>query len=102
MPSRLSRRLAPWLVALALVAPLPAAALPLEDAGAALFSKLRAILSSIWGESTRANGCQVDPDGLCAPVERPNGCQLDPDGGACAPVLRDNGCEFDPNGRCLN
>lgn len=101
MSSRSPRRLAPWLVALALAAPLPAAALPLGDAGAALLSKLRTVLSFLWGESTRANGCQVDPNGLCAPAERPNGCEFDPNG-ACAPVLRDNGCEFDPHGGCVN
>lgn len=101
MSSRLPRRLAPWLVALALAAPLPAAALPFGDAGVALFSKLRAVLSSLWGESNRANGCQVDPDGLCASVERPNGCEFDPDG-VCSAVVRDNGCQVDPNGLCEN
>ena len=102
MPSRLSRRLASWLVALAFVAPLPAAALPFGDAGTALFSKLRAVLSSLWWESTRANGCQLDPNGLCASVQRPNGCQLDPDGVCSAGVVRDNGCQLDPNGLCAN
>lgn len=101
MPSRLPRRLAPWLVALALTVPLPAAALPFGDAGAALFARLRAVLSSLWEESDRANGCQVDPNGVCVPAERPNGCEFDPNG-ACAPVLRDNGCEFDPHGGCVN
>lgn len=103
MSSRLPRRrrLIPWLVALALVVPLPAAALPFGDAGTALFSKLRAVLSSLWGESSGANGCPLDPDGLCAPVEQPNGCQVDPYG-VCSAVVRDNGCQVDPDGRCTN
>jgi hypothetical protein len=99
MSSRLPRRLAPWLVVLALAAPLPAAALPFGDAGAALFSKLRAALSSLWGDSNKANGCEFDPYGHCAPAQAPNGCQLDPDG-ACSAVVRDNACEFDPHGNC--
>lgn len=103
MSSRLPRRrrLVPWLVALALVVPLPAAAFPFGDVGTALFSKLRAVLSSLWGESNRANGSQLDPKGLCAPVEQPNGCQVDPNG-VCSAVVRDNGCQLDPNGLCAN
>lgn len=101
MPSRLPRRLAPWLVVFALAAPLPAAALPFGDAGAALFAKLSAVLSSLWGDRTRANGCQVDSNGLCAPVERPNGCVFALDG-VCSAVVRDNGCQLDPNGLCAN
>jgi hypothetical protein len=47
------------------------------------------------------NGCGIDPDGLCAPK---NGCSVDPDG-RCLPhgsslATGDNGCEFDPSGRC--
>jgi hypothetical protein len=101
MSSRLPRRLVPWLVALALVAPLPAAAISFEDAEGTLFSKLRAVLSSLWEESNRANGCQVDPNGLCDPSQAPNGCQLDPNG-VCSAIVRDNGCQVDPDGRCTN
>ncbi len=98
-----SRRLAPWLLALALAAPAPAAALPAFDPGAIL-ARLRGSLSAIWAEF----GCDVDPDGKCRsaplsspPTTRPNGCEFDPDGVGCAPVLRDNGCSFDPDGKCL-
>lgn len=101
MSSRLPRRLAPWLVAVALAAPLPAAALPFGDAGAALFAKFRAVLSSLWEESNRANGCQLDPNGLCVALDQPNGCQVDPNG-VCSAVVRDNGCQLDPDGRCAN
>lgn len=105
MSSRLPRRrgLVPWLVALALAAPLPAAALPFGDAGAALVSKLRAVLSSLWGrESNKANGYQMDPDGLYAPAaQAPNACEFDSNG-VCSAVVRDNGCQVDPYGLCEN
>src|SRR6185295_5858985 len=91
-----SHRLAPWLLALALAAPAPAAALPAFDPGA-LLARLRGVLSALWAE----NGCEIVPDGKCGavaqsspPVTRVNGCQGDPDGVGCAPVLRDNGCEL--------
>jgi len=99
-----SRRLAPWLLALALAAPAPAAALPAFDPGA-LFARLRGILTVIWAE----NGCDADPNGKCgttaqssSPATRINGCDVDPDGVGCAPVLRDNGCELVPDGLCRN
>ena len=67
MPSP-TRRFAPWLLALALAAPVPAAALPAFDPGA-LLARLRGVLSAIWGEY----GCDVDPDGKCrsAPLNAP-------------------------------
>lgn len=63
-------------------------------------------LTSLWAK----NGCQVDPDGRCAPgltsvlPGRKNGCQVDPNG-RCLPHpshAADNGCSADPNGRCRN
>ena len=98
-----TRRLAPWLLVLALVAPAPAAALPAFDPGAIL-ARLRGVLSAIWAE----NGCDFDPNGKCGsvplsspPTSRPNGCDVDSNGGGCRPILSDNGCSFDPDGKCL-
>lgn len=89
-----TRRLAPWLLALALAAPAPAAALPAFDPGA-LLARLRGALSAIWAE----NGCDVDSNGKCRstpesspPTDWANGCDVDSNGGGCTPVLRYNEC----------
>jgi hypothetical protein len=103
------RRLAPWLLVLALAAPHPAAALSAFEPGA-LFARLQGFLSAIWMD----NGCDADPNGRCAAVVRDNGCDIDSNGrciqrangcdfdpdGRCAAVERDNGCDMDPNGSC--
>ncbi len=90
MFSRLPRRLTPWLIVFALATPQPAAALPLQKAGA-LWAALCAALSAFWeanlppapAAAPKANSCEADPSGACTTVLRDNGCQLDPDG-ACA------------------
>ncbi len=88
------RRLAPWLFALTLATPLPAAAFPAFEP-AALLARLQGLLSGLWAE----NGCDFDPHGRCAAAPLDNGCDMDPNGG-CAAITRDNGCDFDPNGAC--
>ena len=102
---RISRRLAPWVLAAAIAAPSPAAALDPR----AVLHQLGEFFASLWvfegDASTRGNGCLIDPNGLgCSADLRGNGCVVDPDGssGSCSPVLRDNGCVVDPDGspRC--
>lgn len=93
------RRLTPWLLAFALAAPAPAAALPAFDPGA-LLARLRGVLSAIWAE----NGCDFDPDGKCRSTPQSslptttwaNRCDVDSNGVRCAPVV------WDPDGRCRN
>lgn len=94
-----SRRLGPWLLALAFAAPAPAAALPAFDPGA-LLDRLRGLFSVIWAE----NGCDFDPNGKCgsalhSPPTLPNGCDFDSNGGKCAPSPATRfGCDVDPDG----
>ena len=89
-----SRRLAPWLLALVLALPRPAAAFPGFEPGA-LLARLEGLLSAIWAE----NGCDFDPNGRCASAPSINGCNSDSNSG-CAPILRENGCDADPHGSC--
>ncbi len=99
---RTSRRLAPWVLAAAIAAPSPAAALDPR----AVLHQLGEFFASLWvfegDASTRGNGCEMDPNGsACSAVVRGNGCEVDPSGRLlCSPILSDNGCEFDPNGLC--
>jgi len=62
---------------------LPAGKLPTDPA-------TKGILAPVWDFLTRgwaSGGCDIDPDGRCAP--RPN------------PTLQiDSGCDIDPSGRC--
>jgi hypothetical protein len=68
-----------------------------------LLGDLWASLTGAWGD----NGCELDPDGRCAPRQgtafADNGCEVDPNG-RCAPrkttAYSDNGCELDPSGGC--
>lgn len=66
---------------------------------------LRAFLASLWSAVPLAEGCGMDPSGLCRsprPATADAGCGMDPDG-RChppQPVTADAGCGFDPNGRC--
>lgn len=84
---RISRRLAPWVLAAAIAAPSHAAALDPR----AVLHQLGEFFASLWvfegDAATRGNGCVVDTDGSS---------------GSCSPVLRDNGCLIDPDGapRC--
>ena len=125
MPSFPLRRLRPWLLAVALATPLPAAAASL-DSPASLFGRWQSLASAAWadfwsalgpGAGTRAEariaappaasplvrdvGCEIDPIGRgCRPIPVDGGCELDPIGRACRPIPVDVGCELDPVGRC--
>jgi len=103
------------LLAACLALPWPAAAAPrrgtktVASATSPLWngawSALQGFLQSLWGEE----GCDIDPDGRCAPrAGRPTahtGCDIDPDGRCVTRATQpkpttDTGCDIDPNGRC--
>jgi hypothetical protein len=78
-----------------------------QPAGFDLLSQLWNSLRSLWSEE----GCNIDPDGRCAPALAPQppasiktdeGCGIDPDGRCLSgPATQsDTGCHIDPNGRC--
>ena len=58
----------------------PAAELAVTE----FFGRLWALLQ---GRPQGKDGCHIDPDGRCAPIQRPE-------------PLRKDGCHIDPNGRC--
>ncbi len=98
----LSRRtILVFVLALLLAAPWASAA-PRADAGPReALTHLWSLLASLWSEA----GCELDPDGRCAPDLPDAGCEADPDG-RCLPEQEsgaasdiDVGCEIDPSGR---
>lgn len=106
---RLSRRVAPILLLLALVLAGPWPAEAAGGTGAAwaqtwdLAAQIWDALVGLWGE----NGCSLDPNGPCGSgSQAKNGCSVDPNGrrscgpaGSAAAAL-DNGCSLDPSGGC--
>ncbi len=95
------RTILAFVLAMVLVTPW-ASAEPRMDIGSRdAFTRLWSLLTSLWSEA----GCQLDPDGKCAPNLPDAGCEADPNG-RCLPEQDpsptndlDAGCQADPDGR---
>ena len=99
MPRSCFRRLAAFLLVLALAAPWAAAEEPqfhstpratAEPALAGFFTTLWDLLAALWTEASSETdaGCSADPNGRCLDL------------GGTASSEPDAGCSLDPNGGC--
>ena len=61
----------------------PAGGLPADPAAKGIFAQVWDFLTEVWVGS----GCDIDPDGRCAPRPSPT-------------AEIDSGCDIDPSGRC--
>ena len=101
MPRSPGRRLAFLVVALTLLTPWSAQALPLDRPPSAPLADLSARLTDWFMSLLGDIGCSWDPDGWCRDASASNpdiGCSADPSGWCRDSV--DIGCSMDPSGHC--